>query len=179
MKKIAAALPLVLAFAFLGCAGPEQPTAMESNVIKTDDELSNTIQMLFDKYVANDFNITEYYAEDLSCAFNNMAFTGRDMMMAGFKMHHDALYTNISVEDMQIQTEYWSDGSTWSRAWFTWKGQGQTTGTDYSNRGHFDYKWENGQIVEMWGFWSEDVQNTESAALEAATAAAAEMAEEA
>ena len=91
MKKIAAALPLVLAFAFLGCAGPEQPTAMESNVIKTDDELSNTIQMLFDKYVANDFNITEYYAEDLSCAFKNMAFTGRDMMMAGFKMHHDAL----------------------------------------------------------------------------------------
>ena len=53
--------------------------------------------------------------------------------------------------------------------WFTWTGDGQTTGDSYSNRGHFGYKWEDGRIAELHG-WSEDVQNTEAAAYAAANA---------
>ena len=41
------------------------------------------------------------------------------------------------------------------------------TGNDYSNRGHFDYKWEDGKIVELLAYYSETVENTESAAFEA------------
>ena len=58
--------------------------------------------------------------------------------------------------------------SVWSRAGY-WTGNGQTTG-DYSSRGHFSYKWQDGVIAELHGYWSEDAQNAEAAAYTAANA---------
>ena len=40
----------------------------------------------------------------------------------------------------------------------------------YSNRGHFSYKWQDGVIAELHGYWSEDAQNAEAAAYAAANA---------
>jgi ketosteroid isomerase-like protein len=44
------------------------------------------------------------------------------------------------------------------------KGKGQTTGQEYSNRGHFDYKWEDGKIVELLAYFDETSENNEIAA---------------
>ena len=88
--------------------------------------------------------------------------------MPGFQAHHEILYTDISIEDLYVHTNYFADGEVWSNAWFTWKGKGQTTGDDYSNRGHFDYKWEDGKIVELLAYYSETAEMTEAAAYAAA-----------
>ena len=46
-------------------------------------------------------------------------------------------------------------------------GVGKTTGEEYTNRAHFDYKWENGKIVELLAYYSEYADLKESAALQA------------
>ena len=70
--------------------------------------------------------------------------------MTGWKSHHEVLFENIDIQDVYVHTNYFSDGAVWSNAWFTWSAEGQTTGEEYSNRGHFDYRWEDGKIVELW-----------------------------
>ena len=170
MNKTLCTLTLCAAAMLFGCAPADQVGAVEQSTIRRDDELSAKIELLFDKYIQNEWDVMDLYAEDVVCKINNIEFSGRDNLMGGFKMHHDALYSNIVIKDIRIQSEYWSDGETWSRSWFTWTGDGQTTRDSYSNRGHFCYKWKEGRIAELHGYWSEDAQNTEEAAYAAAIA---------
>ena len=170
MNKTLYTFTLCATAMLFGCAPADQDGAMEQSTVRTDDELSAKVELLFDKYIQNEWDVMDLYAEDVVCKINNVEFSGRDNLMGGFKMHHDALYSNIAIKDMRIQSEYWNDGEIWSRSWFTWTGDGQTTGDSYSNRGHFGYKWEDGSIAELHGYWSEDAQNTEAAAYAAANA---------
>ena len=170
MNKLFFTFSICAVAMLFGCTAPEDSAATGQSVVSTDDERSAEIELLFDKYVLNEWDVMDMYAENVLCKINNVEFSGRDNLMGGFKMHHDALYNEIAIDDASIQTEYWSDGSVWSRAWFTWTGNGQTTGESYSNRGHFSYKWQDGVIAELHGYWSEDVQNAEAAAYAAANA---------
>lgn len=156
-------LMLLLVVTLVGCSNQSK-----QSIIKTDDELSANIEYLFEKYVDNDFDVSEYYADDIVCKINNIEFSGYDNLIPGFKAHHDILYNNINIEDMYIHTNYFADGEIWTNAWFTWTGTGKTTGNEYSNRGHFDYKWEDGKIVELLAYYSETAEMTEAAAYEAA-----------
>ena len=52
----------------------------------------------------------------------------------------------------------------WTNNWFTWEGTGNKTGIRTSNRSHFDYKWENGKIVEMNCYFDTTALNMELAA---------------
>ena len=149
MNKLFFTLSLCAVAMLFGCTAPEDSAATEQSVVSTDDERSAQIELLFDKYVLNEWDVMDMYAENVLCKINNVEFSGRDNLMGGFKMHHDALYNEIAIADASIQTEYWSDGSVWSRAWFTWTGNGQTTGESYSNRGHFSYKWQDGVIADF------------------------------
>ena len=74
-----------------GCAPADQDGAMELSTVKTDDELSAKIELLFDKYIQNEWDVMDLYAEDVVCKstmLNSLAGT----TSGGFKMHHDALY---------------------------------------------------------------------------------------
>ena len=144
--------------ALLGCADNNQ------SVIKTDDELSSNIKYLMEKYEKNEFDVSELYADDMVSRINNMELQGYDNLMPGFKAHHDFLYENIKINDLYVHTNYFADGEIWSNAWFTWTGTGKTTGEEYSNRGHFDYRWEDGKIVELLAYYSESAENNEIAA---------------
>ena len=88
-------------------------------------------------------------------------------LIAGYKAHHELLYNDISIDELYVHTNYFSSGEVWSNSWFTWSGVGKTTGEEYTNRAHFDYKWENGKIVELLAYYSEYADLKESAALQA------------
>ena len=148
----------------LGCAENNQ------SVIKTDDELSSNIKYLMEKYEKNEFDVSELYADDMVSRINNIELQGYDNLMPGFKAHHDILYENIKINDLYVHTNYFADGEIWSNAWFTWTGTGKTTGEEYSNRGHFDYRWEDGKIVELLAYYSESAENNEIAAYTASLA---------
>ena len=158
MKQL---LTIFLCISLLGCNETNQ------SVIKTDDELSSNIKFLLEKYVKNEFDVSELYSKDLISRINNMEINGYDNLIPGFKAHHEILYNNINIKDLYVHTNYFANGEIWSNAWFTWTGTGKTTGDDYSNRGHFDYKWENGKIVELLAYYSEYADLKESAALQA------------
>ena len=153
---------IILSVLLLSCANTNQ------SVVKSDDELSSTITLLFDKYVANDFEISDYYANDVIARVNNQELNGYENLIAGYKAHHELLYDNISIDELYVHTNYFSDGEVWSNSWFTWSAVGKTTGEKYINRAHFDYKWENGKIVELLAYYSEYADLKESAALQAA-----------
>jgi len=133
-------------------------------VVKVDDELSSNIKILIEKYVDNDFDVSDYYTDDVVTRINNLEITGYENLMQGFQAHHDVLYDNIVVEDLYVHTNYFTSGDIWSNAWFTWKGTGKTSGEEYSNRGHFDYKWEDGKIAILQAYYSEYAEQNEAAA---------------
>tara|TARA_B000000532_G_C18597007_1_gene289592 strand:- start:38 stop:526 length:489 start_codon:yes stop_codon:yes gene_type:complete len=155
MKQL---LTIFLCISLLGCNETNQ------SVIKTDDELSSNIKFLLEKYVKNEFDVSELYSKDLISRINNMEINGYDNLIPGFKAHHEILYNNINIKDLYVHTNYFANGEIWSNAWFTWTGTGKTTGDDYSNRGHFDYKWENGKIVELLAYYSENAEAKEAKA---------------
>ena len=155
MKQL---LTIFLCISLLGCNETNQ------SVIKTDDELSSNIKFLLEKYVKNEFDVSELYSKDLISRINNMEINGYDNLIPGFKAHHEILYNNINIKDLYVHTNYFANGEIWSNAWFTWTGTGKTTGDDYSNRGHFDYKWKNGKIVELLAYYSENAEAKEAKA---------------
>ena len=155
MKQL---LTIFLCISLFGCNETKQ------SVIKTDDELSSNIKMLFEKYENNDFEVSQYYIDDVISRFNNTEITGFENLTAGFKAHHDMLYNNIELKDVYVHTNYFASGEIWSNAWLTWTGTGKTTGKEYSNRAHFDYKWENGKIVVVQGYFDEAIEKMEIAA---------------
>ena len=142
----------------IGCTNSNQ------SVTKTDDDLSAKIKLQYENYAANDFSFSDQYSEDVVARINNTVIDGKNNLMTGWKSHHEVLYVNINIEDVYIHTNYLSNGNVWTNAWFTWKGKGQTTGQEYSNRGHFDYKWEDGKIVELLAYFDETSENNEIAA---------------
>ena len=108
--------------------------------------------------------MTDYYTDDVITRINNLEISGYENLMQGFQAHHDVLYDNIIVEDLYVHTNYFTSGEIWSNAWFTWKGTGKTTGEEYTNRGHFDYKWEDGKIVILQAYYSEYAEQNEAEA---------------
>ena len=152
---------ITLSALLISCANTNQ------SVLKTDDELTSTINLLFDKYIANDFELSDYYADDVVARVNNQELNGYENLITGFKAHHELLYNDISIDELYVHTNYFSNGEVWSNSWFTWSGVGKTTGEEYTNRAHFDYKWENGKIVELLAYYSEYADLKESAALQA------------
>ena len=149
----------IIIFAILiGCADANQ------SILKTDDELSSNIKMLFEKYENNDFEVSQYYVDDVITRINNTdEITGFENLTAGFKAHHD-MFDNIELKDLYVHTNYFASGEIWSNAWLTWTGSGKTTGEEYSNRAHWDYKWENGKIVVVQGYFDESIGKMEIAA---------------
>tara|TARA_B100000941_G_C28486644_1_gene545384 strand:+ start:1056 stop:1547 length:492 start_codon:yes stop_codon:yes gene_type:complete len=149
---------IIFCLLFTGC------TEKKQSIIKTDDELTSNIKLLFEKYVNNDFDVSQYYSDNLISRINNTEILGYENLTNGFKSHHEILYENINIKDVYVHTNYFADGEIWSNAWFTWTGKGKTTGEDYSNRGHFDYKWEDGKIVELLAYFSEYAEINEAEA---------------
>jgi hypothetical protein len=74
------------------------------------------------------------------------------------------LYDKIKIKDLYVHLKYFSKGEIWSNVWSTWTGTGKTSGKEYSNRTHFDYKWENGKIVVVQGYFDESIEKMEIAA---------------
>tara|TARA_B100000965_G_scaffold280372_1_gene238203 strand:+ start:391 stop:879 length:489 start_codon:yes stop_codon:yes gene_type:complete len=149
---------IILCALLIGCTNSNQ------SIIKTDDDLSAKISLQYENYVANDFSFSDQYSENVVARINNTVIEGKDNLMTGWKAHHEVLYSNINIEEVYIHTNHFVDGAVWTNAWLTWSGKGQTTGEEYTNRAHFDYKWEEGKIVELLAYFDETAENGEIAA---------------
>ena len=59
-------------------------------------------------------------------------------------------------------------GRIWTNYWFTWSAPGNFTGERLVIKGHFDYEWKDGKIVQALGFFADEQFNKEYAAAMAA-----------
>ena len=85
MNKTLCTFTLCATAMLFGCAPADQDGAMEQSTVRTDDELSAKIELLFDKYIQNEWDVMDLYAEDVVCKINNVEFSGRDNLMADSK----------------------------------------------------------------------------------------------
>ena len=83
---------------------------------------------------------------------------------AAKRLQMGSLLSLASLKDLYVHTNYFANGEIWSNVWSTWTGTGKTTGKEYSSRIHFDYKWENGKIVVVQGYFDESSEKMEIAA---------------
>ena len=68
------------------------------------------------------------------------------------------------MSDEYVHTNYFSNGNVWSNFWFTWSATGNATGNEIEIKAHFDYKWEDGKIVELQAYYSENDEIKEASA---------------
>ena len=155
MKKALALLFVISAFSM----NAQKNTAD----VKDADKNTLIIKETYEAYSNNDHSLwDEILADDAKVYLNNTLLDGKTVK-EGFKFHH-TIFNYIRVTEVYAHTTYFKEGDVWTNSWFTWMGTGNKTGIGFSNRCHFDMKWENGKIVEMLCYYDNTSLNMEMAA---------------
>ena len=127
------------------------------------DKYSLTVKDIYEGYANNAHSLwDEKLADDAKVYLNNTLLDGKTVK-EGFKYHH-TIFNYIRFGEFYAHTNYFKNGDVWTNSWFTWMGTGNKTGIGYSNRCHFDMKWENGRIIEMLCYYDNTSLNMEMAA---------------
>ena len=127
------------------------------------DKLTKIIESLAEDYETNSFVIYEKTLSDNAVVYvNNTKIDGKTAK-AGFRQHHE-IFNDIKISNQYSHTNYFNDGEVWTNNWFTWTGTGNKTGIRYTNKAHFDFKWENGVVVELGCYFDSKVLEMELAA---------------
>ena len=136
-----------------------------SGIIKDNDQLSVTIKKMNESYANNQHQLwDEKLSDDAKVYLNNTLVDGKTVKEI-FKSHH-TIFNDIQIVDIYVHTNYFERDEIWSNNWFTWMGTGNKTGIRFSNRAHFDFKWENGKIIELLCYFDSTGLNMELAAID-------------
>lgn len=136
-----------------------------SGTIRDDDENSKNVKALNKDYSENKFILWESLMADDAVIYVNNNKLPKVVVLEAFKGHH-AIFNDIQIENSYVHTNYFKSKDVWSNHWFTWMGTGNKTGMRYANKSHFDFKWENGKIVEMQAYFDTKSLENELAAQE-------------
>jgi len=158
MKKILLVMAMSLFFVNL-------KAQKSSGIIKDNDQLSVTIKKMNESYANNQHQLwDEKLSDDAKVYLNNTLVDGKTVKEI-FKSHH-TIFNDIQIVDIYVHTNYFERDEIWSNNWFTWMGTGNKTGIRFSNRAHFDFKWENGKIIELLCYFDSTGLNMEFAAID-------------
>ena len=127
------------------------------------DDFSVIAQELDADYASNEHTLWDKTLSDNAVVYGNNSKMDGKTVKEIFKSHH-TMFNDIQILDGYAHTNYFKDGNVWTNKWFIWQGTGNKTGVRYSVRCHFDYRWENGKIVEMLCFSDNTAFNMELAA---------------
>ena len=149
---------LLMGVTFMGCVE-------QSNQVTNNDEKSEIIRVLTKSYVDGKMN-GDYVAEDCNITFNNQKLTREQwMQLAQF---HQQLFKDIKFSDGWIQTvSYegenwgWGNGTTWSNQWNQWSATSKISGETHTNQSHWGFQWEDGKIIRLAGYFSDEWYNKE------------------
>ena len=131
-----------------------------SGEIKDTDKYSKTVIKMNETYANNDHSVwDEMLSDDAKVYLNNTVVDGKTVKEA-FKGHH-SIFNDIKIIEAYAHTNYFKSGDVWTNNWFTWMGTGNKTGIRFSNRAHFDMKWDNGKIIEMLCYFDNTALNME------------------
>ncbi len=131
---------------------------------EAEDELTELVLELAEDYTKADFEeAEEYYSDDVKIYFNSTEVVGKENLINGWTYEHE-VFSDITISDEYAHTNYFSDGRIWTNYWFTWSATGNFTGQELKIKGHFDYEWKDGKIVQALGYFADEQFNKEYAA---------------
>ena len=140
-----------------------QTNEENAGTIKRTDDLSVKVMDLAKEYQQNSYDLTrQVYSDTVQVSFNSASSDGLATLIAGWEQQHE-VFSDISMTDEYVHTNYFSDGNVWSNYWFTWSGTSKVSGNELKIRAHFDYKWDEGKIVVAQGFFADEEFNKEMA----------------
>jgi hypothetical protein len=128
---------------------------------EAEDELTELVLELAEDYTNADFEeAKEYYSDDVKVYFNSNEVVGKENLIEGWKYEHE-VFSDIKISDEYAHTNYFSDGRIWTNYWFIWSATGNFTGQKLKIKGHFDYEWKDGEIVQALGYFADEQFNKE------------------
>ena len=135
---------------------------------EAEDELTELVLELAEDYTKADFEeAEEYYSDDVKIYFNSNEVVGKENLIDGWTyvdIRARGFFCDITISDEYAHTNYFSDGRIWTNYWFTWSATGNFTGQELKIKGHFDYEWKDGKIVQALGYFADEQFNEEYAA---------------
>lgn len=154
MKKIIYLLTVSLIF--ISCNSTQSGPV---TTVTNQDDKSMAISKLMKGYVENKFD-GSIIADNCIVRFNNIELGKKDF--EGLGAFHHSMFNDIKFPDGWIETvsyngENWKegDGQVWTNQWTDWTATSKISGETHTNRSHFNYKWENGKIVEINALFSD------------------------
>ena len=132
-------------FLVFSCAQTNEENA---GTIKRTDDLSVKVMDLAKEYQQNSYELTrQIYSDTVQVSFNSVSSDGLANLIAGWEQQHE-VFSDISMTDEYVHTNYFSDGNIWSNYWFTWKATSKSTGVTISNPVHSWFKWDGDKVSE-------------------------------
>ena len=179
MKKIVLSLALVSLLA--GAAFYQEE---DKSILRTNDALSQKARGFFVAMSKGDTDFFEsLFADDVTVEINNVTINGKKEYIERLKRITTVLFEEMTFERLHVHTNYFSpkaiafDGKTygeirsestiWSNTWTKNRATGRTTKKTSTVPMHLDFRWENGKVVKMLGYYDPSFMNQEIAALEA------------
>ena len=151
MKKL---LPIFLAvFTFVAC---NNSTNDNAGIIQRTDDFSTKVKQISEDYTSANYDLAnEIFSDTIQIRYNLAEFSGKENLIAGFKSEHE-IFTDIEITNQYAHTNYFSDGAVWTNHWMTWSGTAKHSGEKLEMRVHQDFKWEEGKIVVIQAFYSDN-----------------------
>ena len=107
-----------------------QTSEENAGTIQRTDDLSNKIMEMAKEYQQNSYELTkQIYSDTVKVRFNLDQVEGLENMISGWQQEHE-VFSNISMSDEYVHTNYFSNGNVWSNFWFTWTATGNATGNE-------------------------------------------------
>ncbi len=160
-------------------------TEADHSLLRTTDQLSLKAREFFSALSNKNFEFFEsFFADTVEVHINGLTINGKEEYIKRLKKISQDLYVEIEWKWLHSHTNYFApdaiawDGRTmaehtsaptiWSNTWTICKTIGRTTGQESEMPMHLDFRWYNGKVIEMLGYYDPTTMNEEIAAWEAA-----------
>ncbi len=153
----------------------------EKSILRTKDEISKKVIKYFDSAFDGDLKYAEsFFGNDVEVMINKIKVNGKKEYIERLTKIQKVLFRDMKFLDLHVHTNYFSDealasnGKTfgelrsktiWSNAWAELQAVGRITKKNVTFPIHCDFRWENGEVVEMLAYYDPTVMNEEIAAL--------------
>ena len=178
---------LLAIFVSLGHADTHEATASKKDhsLLRTTDPLSLKAKAFFSALSKKDYAFFEsFFSDTVEVQINGLTIKGKDQYITRLKKISEDLFATIEWKWLHSHTNYFAadaiawDGRTmaehtsapmiWSNTWTICKVKGRTTGTESEVPMHLDFRWHNGRVIEMLGYYDPTFMVRENEAWESA-----------
>ena len=124
---------------------------------EAEDELTELVLELAEDYTNADFEeAKEYYSDNVKIYFNSNEVVGKENLIEGWKYEHE-VFSDIKISDEYAHTKL-SDGRIWTNYYYECY---RKFHPKLKIKGHFDYEWKDGEIVQALGYFADEQFNKE------------------